>query len=264
VIGVVGPLTGGLLMQRLGPSINFGLGAALMMASAIPLLMMRDFDAGPVPSARQSMALVDRKAIMVFAADGWMESGLQLAWPMVLFVVLGSQYETFGLANAAAGLAGAGGAWLCGRAIDGGGRDRYLAMVSLALAAGFALRIAAGWSPIAATIANATGAAVMGVYIPVLMSHIYDSAKTSGAAYRFHFAAEAGWDFGAATGCLVAALVVVLTGAPSLALVPGTLGIVVLYAFVRRQPTIARPSAEALERASHSGQLRAARDDGRA
>ncbi len=264
VIGVVGPLTGGLLMQRLGPSINFGLGAALMMASAIPLLMMRDFDAGPVPSARQSMALVDRKAIMAFAADGWMESGLQLAWPMVLFVVLGSQYETFGLANAAAGLAGAGGAWLCGRAIDGGGRDRYLAMVSLALAAGFALRIAAGWSPIAATIANATGAAVMGVYIPVLMSHIYDSAKTSGAAYRFHFAAEAGWDFGAATGCLVAALVVVLTGAPSLALVPGTLGIAELYIFVRRQPTIARPSAEALERGAHPGPLVAARDDGRA
>jgi hypothetical protein len=116
-------------------------------------------------------------------------------------------------------------------------------MVSIALAAGFALRAAAGWSPVAATIANATGAAVMGVYVPVLMSHIYDSAKTSGAAYRFHFAAEAGWDFGAATGCLAAALVVMLTGAPSLAVVPGSFGILVLYAFVRRQPTIAATRA---------------------
>ena len=52
-----------------------------------------------------------------------------------------------GLANAAAGLAGAGGAWLCGRAIDAGGRDRYLALVSIALGAGFALRAAAGFDP---------------------------------------------------------------------------------------------------------------------
>jgi hypothetical protein len=244
-VGIIGPLTGGLLMQRLGPSVNFAFGAALMVASAIPLLMMRDFDAGPVPEARHSMELIDRKAIIAFASDGWMASGLQLAWPMVLFVVLGSQYETFGLANAAAGLAGAAGAWFCGRAIDAGDRDRYLALVSIALGAGFALRAAAGWSPVAATIANATGAAVMGVYIPVLMSHIYDSAKTSGAAYRFHFAAEAGWDFGAATGCLAAALVVMLTGAPSLAVVPGALGILVLYAFVRRQPTIAQRALQA-------------------
>lgn len=247
-VGVIGPLTGGLLMQRLGPSVNFAFGAALMIASTIPLLMMRNFDAGPVPAAGRAMEVADRKAILAFASDGWMASGLQLAWPMVLFVVLGSQYETFGLANAAAGLAGAAGAWFCGRAIDTGGRDRYLALVSIALAAGFALRAAAGWSPIAATIANATGAAVMGVYIPVLMSHIYDSAKTSGAAYRFHFAAEAGWDFGAASGCLVAAAVVMFTGAPSLAVVPGALGILVLYAFVRRQPTIKSASfAEPVE-----------------
>jgi hypothetical protein len=189
------------------------------------------------------MGALDRRAILAFTADGWMASGLHLAWPMVLFLVLGSHYESFGFANAIAGLAGAGGAWLCGRAIDTGGRDRYLALVSLALVAGFALRAAAGWSPIAATIANATGAAVMGVYIPVLMSHIYDSAKRSGAAYHFHFAAEAGWDFGAATGCLVAAVVVLLTGAPSLAVIPGAFGILVLYVFVRRQPTIAAAPA---------------------
>ena len=264
--GVIGPLTGGLLMQRLGPSSNFALGAALMVASAIPLMMMQNFDAGPVPSARQSMKLVDRQAIIAFASDGWMASGLQLAWPMVLFVVLGAHYEAFGLANAAAGVAGAAGAWFCGRAIDGGKRDRYLAMVSLALAAGFSLRIAAGWSPIAAAVANATGAAVMGVYIPVLMSYVYDRAKTSGTAYRFHFAAEAGWDFGAATGCLAAALVVVLTGIPSLGIVPGSLGIFVLYAFLRRQPTITVPEVPVapLERGADLRSLLAARDDGRA
>jgi hypothetical protein len=44
-------------------------------------------------------------------------------------------------------------------------------------------------------------------------------------------------------GSLAAALVVMLTGAPSLAVVPGSFGILVLYAFVRRQPTIAATRA---------------------
>ncbi len=233
---VLGPFAGGLLLEYFGPQVDFGIGAGLMIASAIPLALMRDFDAGPVPGARESLRWIDREAIIAFTADGWMASGLHLAWPMVLFLALHSHYEAFGFANAAAGLAGAAGGLLCGRAIDRGRRDKYLALVSIALAAGFALRAAAGWSPVAATIANATGAAVMGVYVPVLMSHIYDRAKSSGAAYRFHFAAEAGWDLGAASGCLVAALVVVATGVPSLSVVPGAFGILVLYAFVRRQP----------------------------
>jgi hypothetical protein len=98
------------------------------------------------------------------------------------------------------------------------------------------------------------------------MSYVYDRAKTSGTAYRFHFAAEAGWDFGAAAGCLAAALVVVLTGIPSLGIVPGAFGIFVLFAFLRRQPTIRAPEVPVapLERGADLRSLLAARDDGRA
>jgi predicted MFS family arabinose efflux permease len=165
-----------------------------------------------------------------------MASGLQFAWPMVLFTVLGSSFENLGFANALAGLAGAAGGLICGRAIDRGSRDKYLLFVCFALAIGFALRAAAGWSAVAALIANASAAAVMGVYIPVLMSHIYDRAKASGAAYRFHFTTEAGWDAGAASACLVAASFVAITDIASLAVVPGALGIVVMYVFVRQKP----------------------------
>ena len=64
-----------------------------------------------------------------------------------------------------------------------------------------------------------------------------------GAAYRFHFAAEAGWDAGAASGCLIAAALVWATAAPSLAVVPGALGVIVLYLSVRApKAAVSRPA----------------------
>jgi hypothetical protein len=126
--------------------------------------------------------------------------------------------------------------------VDRGERDRYLLLVCVALAVGFMLRVGAGWSPLAATVANATGAAVMGLYVPVLMSVVYDQAKRSGEAYRFHFSAEAGWDIGAASGCLAAALLTWGTSLPSLAVMPGALGILGIFCCVRGQPAAVVPA----------------------
>jgi MFS family permease len=243
LVGVIGPLTGGILLDRYGPSVDFGIAALLALASAAPLAAMANFSAGPVPSRQDWLAGVDRRAVVAFAADGWMMSGLALAWPLALFLSLGSEYTAFGIANAIAGVAGAAAGLVCGRAIDRGGRDRYLLISCLALAAGFALRAGAGWSPVAATIANATGAAVMALDVPVLMSVIYDRAKQSGAAYRFHFAAEAGWDAGAATGCLASAALAAWIDIPSLAVLPGALGILLLHRYVRT-PRRSEPAAE--------------------
>jgi hypothetical protein len=65
----------------------------------------------------------------------------------------------------------------------------------------------------------------MGLYAPVLMSVIYDRAKWSGSAYRFHFAAEAGWDMGAGMGCILAAFIAWGTQIPSLSVLPAMIGI---------------------------------------
>jgi hypothetical protein len=246
VVGVVGPLAGGILLERFGPAVDFGIASGLALLSALPLLALSRIPAGPVPTARDSICGMDRAGVAAFAADGWMASGLSLAWPIVLFVSLGSHYEAFGIANAGAGLVGAVTGLLCGRAIDRGERDRYLLLVSGALALGFALRACASWSPMAATVANASGAAVAGLYVPVLMSVIYDRAQHSGAAYRFHFAAEAGWDLGAAAGCLAAAAVAWATAIPSLAMIPGSLGVLAMYRCVRGQGA---PAARPLEAA---------------
>ncbi|GJD65620.1 hypothetical protein [Methylobacterium frigidaeris] len=232
---VLGPLAGGALLEHFGPAVDFAIAALISMMSVAPLLALKGIAGGPVPSIRESVRSIDRSGFATFAADGWMASGLAIAWPMTLFLSLDLHFAAFGVANAAAGVMGAVTGLLCGSAIDRGGRDRCLALVSCALVAGFILRTCATWSPLAATLANASGAAVQGLYVPVLMTVIYDSAKQSGAAYRFNFAAEAGWDIGAASGCLAAALVAGLTQVPSLAVLPAVLGVGVFYHCVRGQ-----------------------------
>ncbi len=242
IVSVVGPLLGGFLLSGFGEGVGFGIAAAVCLLSVLPLSRMARIDAGPVPTAREAMCGLDRRGLATFAADGWIASGFNFAWPMVLFSSIGSSYETFGAANAAAGLIGAGVSLFCGRAIDRGQRDRWLVVVCLALVASAALRAAAAWSPVAAAVANASGAAIAGFYGPVVMSSVYERAKRSGAIYRFHLGIEAGWDSGAVIGLLVAASVAWLAPAASLAVLPAVLGVGAIYLCVRGPKRAAAPS----------------------
>jgi hypothetical protein len=75
---------------------------------------------------------------------------------------------------------------------------------------------------------------VPALYIPTLMTAVYNQAKRSPCALRFHIAAEAGWDAGAASGCLVAALLL-WAGAPlSLGILMSLLGTVAIFTLLRR------------------------------
>ena len=202
LISIVAPLSGAWMLTRFGPAATFSLATGLAILAVLPLCFLRDIPAGPVPSARETLGKADLLSMAAFAADGWLSAGLYFAWPMVLFASLGSQYGALGLSNAAAGLVGAGASYVCGRGIDRGHRGVYLNSVCLLLVAGVLLRGMAAWSTAAALTANLIGAAISALYVPVLMSTIYERAKRSGAAFRFHFAAEAGWDAGAVSGCL--------------------------------------------------------------
>lgn len=235
-IAVVAPLVGGAILTRFGPAADFGLAAAFLLLSALPVLRMRAIEAGPVPTLRASFREVDRRGMATFAADGWMAAGLSLAWPMVLFTTLGSHYDAFAWSGALAALAGVAAGLACGAAIDKGRRGATLVAVAAALAAVFALRTGLSWLPGAAHLANASGAAANGLYIPVIMSAIYERSKRSGAAYRFHLGAETGWDLGAIGGCLAGAAVAALAAAPSLAILPASLGLGAMVVCVRDRP----------------------------
>jgi hypothetical protein len=233
LVTVVGPLAGGFLLASFGEAADFGIAALCALLSILPLARMGRIEGGPVPSLREALGGFDRRGTAAYAADGWIASGLGFVWPMLLFSSMGASYEAFGAANAAAGLVGAAVSLFCGRAIDRGQRDRYLLLVCVALAASFGLRAASAWWPLAAAMANATGAAIAGFYGPVVISVVYERAKRSGAIYRFQINAEAGWDCGAVAGLLLAALVAWAAPAASLAVLPAALGIAPLYLAIR-------------------------------
>ncbi len=51
------------------------------------------------------------------------------------------------------------------------------------------------------------------LYIPTMMTAVYNLAKRSPCVLRFHFMAEGAWDLGGAGGCLTAAALIGM-GAP--------------------------------------------------
>jgi predicted MFS family arabinose efflux permease len=247
-IAVVAPVAGGIVLTRIGPAAEFGVATAVCLLSTAPLLWLGDIDLGGIPTLRRSWSVADPVGLCAFAADGWMCAGIGFAWPMILFTTLGSSYDVLGWVSGAAGVAGALAGLAGGFAIDRGHRRRLSRGVTVALLLGVMLRVASGWVPWAAFAANTVGAAVGGVYYPVLMSVVYDRAKRSGSAYQFHLSTEAGWDAGAILGCLATAAVA-WSGVPvTLAVLPAALGVMVLHRCVRAESCAAARVAVATVR----------------
>lgn len=80
LIAIVGPLAGGMLLQRFGPVLDCGFASLLCRLSAAPIPAMAPIDAGPVPRLAETLRGIDRGGMLAFAPDGWMSSGLALAW----------------------------------------------------------------------------------------------------------------------------------------------------------------------------------------
>jgi DHA1 family inner membrane transport protein len=89
--------------------------------------------------------------------------------------------------------------------IDAGHGTRAAIVALVVMALTTTLRaVSVGNAPLA-VLANASGALVACLYVPVLGTAIYNQAKRSPCALRFHIASEAGWDLGGVCALLVAA-----------------------------------------------------------
>jgi MFS transporter, DHA1 family, inner membrane transport protein len=228
-ISIGGPIVGGALLSSAGPIAGFGLASVVCLGSVVPLLRLGDVDVGRLPSIGQAIRLVDRTGIAAVAADGWISAGTSIVWSMILFTSLSSSFGAFGLANSVAALAGAVVGLLCGERIDQGHNEQVLPLVAAGLVLAVGLRVAAAWLVGFAPVANAFGAAITGVYCPLLMSVVYDRAKRTGQAYHFHLCAEAGWDVGMMSGCLAIAALIWTGMRPPLTILPSLLGIASVF-----------------------------------
>jgi hypothetical protein len=205
IAGTVGPAVGGSMLTIAGPWWSFGAAAVVELVAIVPLLDVvepRIALAAPYPG----LALYKR-GIALFASDGWIFNSAVWAWNLILFQTLNDRYDAFGGALAMLALVGALSGLLLGRFIDLG-HARGAALINTAALGGTLLAKALCGTNAVSVLAVAFGTAALGgLYIPSLMTAIYNEAKASPCPFRFHFVCEMGWDVGGALVCLVAAVV---------------------------------------------------------
>jgi hypothetical protein len=210
IMGIVAPLATGWALATLGPRIAFDATAVVMLFAALPILGTGNVAVADAAPGAFAAAV---PGILMFAADGWIASGFYFVWQIALFLALGESFTAFGGAAALAALVGAASGLLLGRFIDAGHGSRAVWLAAGTLAVVIGVRAVSSQDPVLAVTANAAGALVTAFYIPTLMTAVYNQAKGSPCALRFHIATEAGWDAGAASACLVAAFLL-WAGAP--------------------------------------------------
>lgn len=239
LVGIAAPLLTGWALVTLGPRIAFGATAVVLMLSALPLLRTPNI---PVPDQAPGALRAAVPGVLVFIADGWIASGYYFVWQIALFISLGESFTAFGGAMALAAVAGAVSGLLLGRFIDAGhGRwavwlgSGSMALTLLARAAGYG-------DPALAVAANAAGALVVALYVPTVMTAVYNQAQVSPCALRFHIATEGGWDAGGAGGCLLAAGLLATGASLSVAILISLAGTIAAFFLLRRYY---RPSAVA-------------------
>ena len=208
--GVVSPLVAAWLLVNYGPRAAFYTTGLIQALSAIPILWTPDI---AVAQSKPGAFRAALSGAMLFVGDGWVAAGYFITWQIALFLSLGQDLMAYGGALAIAALVGAVGGLFLGRLIDSGRGGRAVWYSVGLLAAVIAMRASVLHNPTLAVVANALGALVGCLYIPTLMTAVYNQAKRSPCVMRFHIAAEGGWDIGVSTG-LAAAAALVWAGLP--------------------------------------------------
>ena len=202
VVGIVAPLVGAWALLRAGPAIAFGAVGAIQALAAAPLVALPNV---AVPRIAEGAFRASLPGVGLLLSDGWLGVFYIFVWQIALFLSLDSSLSAYGGAMALAALVGAVSGMLLGRHIDRGHGQRAVLVAFSLLSLTFVLRALSLDTPWLSVGANAVGAFTTCLVIPAQMTPIYNLAKTSPCALRFHVASEGGWDVGCATGCLAAA-----------------------------------------------------------
>ena len=231
VFAILGPLATGWTLTALGPRIAFGVTAGVMALGALPLLRTPDVAvADHAPGAFRAALL----GVMIYAADGWTAAGYFYVWQIALFRSVGERFAAYGGAMALAALAGAASGLALGRLIDLGHGRRAVWLGVGSIGAGVVLRAAGAGHPVLAVIATAAGAVAIALYVPTVMTAVYNQAKAAPCVLRFSMATEGGFDIGCAGGCMTAAAAL-WTGLPiAWAILPALAGTGAMTMLLRR------------------------------
>jgi MFS transporter, DHA1 family, inner membrane transport protein len=206
-MGIVAPLSMGLLLTWFSPLVAFGSVGFVMALAAIPILLAPALPIAPDAVVPQETA---RQAILLLFADGIRSGSFHFTWLIALFITLGSNFVAFGGAMALAGLVGATAGLFIGRTIDLGNGLRAVKIGFAVLAVGILARTIGYPVPWMAVAANTFVAIGWPIYSTVFNSRMYTLARQSPCPLRYHIIAEGGWDLGTAVSCFASALLLSL------------------------------------------------------
>jgi hypothetical protein len=205
VTSIVGPAAGGILLAYFGPWTAFGTAFAIQITAIYPLLHVAEPKITQ-PSPRGAIAAA-KVGILLFFADGWIQSGSTTAWSIIMFKALAERFDNFGGVLAVAALGGALGGVILGRYIDMGHARRTVLFNAVILALGLILKSFSADNPVAVIGITIGTTLFSGLYFPYWMTAVYNASKIAPCTFRFQFASEGGWDAGGIFASLVAAVV---------------------------------------------------------
>ena len=181
LVGIIGPLATGWALAALGPRIAFGATAVVLVLAALPIVWTPNVEVRfNVTGALKAAA----SGVLLFAADGWIAVGYAFVWQIALFLSLGESYVAFGGAMALSAVVGALSGMFLGQVIDAGHGVRAAWIALAALAITTVLRAVSYGNAPFAVVANACGAIVTCVYLPVF----WYSRLQPGKALALHVA----------------------------------------------------------------------------
>ncbi|MGB6534812.1 MAG: hypothetical protein WBF58_02500 [Xanthobacteraceae bacterium] len=243
IAGAAGPALGGVALTIAGPWAAFGAAGLVECIAIVPLIGV----ASPriaIAAPPAAWALYKR-GILLLGSDGWIFNTSGWSWNLIMFASLNGRYDAFGGSLAVLALAGAASGVVLGRFIDRGHVRRATWINAATLAGTLVAKAVCGSETIAVLVVALGTTALGGLYIPSLMTAIYNEAKASPCPFRFHFAAEVGWDVGGAAGCLAAAALCAFGFSLQSVLVLA-LPMVAFQAFVLQDSYLSRKSALAV------------------
>jgi DHA1 family inner membrane transport protein len=201
LIGIVAPLFGTWALINAGAGGAFALIGLIQALGVIPLLWTADVNIAPEPPGRQAALGAGN---LIYLLNGWFAATFVLFWQVALFLALGESLAAYGGTMALAAIAGALGGLAVGTLLDSGRGRLAVPIVFAALAIIAALRAFSLDTPALAIAANAIGTFAISFYVPVMNAPVYNLAKASPCALRFHVATEDSWDIGCIAACAIA------------------------------------------------------------
>jgi len=173
--GPLGPAMGGLMLTLAGPWAAFGTAAVIELAAIVPLLeVSKPAVAATVPDGAFAFY---KRGILLLGSDGWIFCSSSWAWSMIVFQALSSRYDAYGGVLAVLAVVGALSGLALGHLIDRGHARRAAMINAAALGATLIARVVCG-SSVISVLAVAFGTTLLsGLYVPSLMTAIYNEAK---------------------------------------------------------------------------------------